>query len=242
MKTSVIIPAAGVGSRFGADIPKQFIEIDGAPVIVHTIRIFEMCPEVEHVVLPVHEEYINKMREMAIKYKLTKVREIIEGGETRQHSVLNGLETASAESSDIVLIHDAVRPLATPALVKKIIEQTEEFGAVIPALSPKETIKEVTKQGTVLKTMRREYLKMVQTPQGFWQELIYNAYVNATKAGFIGTDSASLVEFMSYKVQVIDGDDNNLKITTPMDRHIAEVLIKEARDQKMKDAGYETSI
>ena len=175
MNTTVIIPAGGKGTRFGGDLPKQYSELAGEPIIVRTIKVFQETDEVDTIVLSVHSDYYNHMNELVEKYNLDKVKEIAIGGDERQNSVTNALHTKSVENADIVLVHDAVRPLLTTDLVSRVIEETEEFGAVIPGREPQETIKERNSSGRIIKTYDRSKLASVQTPQGFWQELILSS-------------------------------------------------------------------
>ncbi len=227
MKASVIIPAGGVGKRFGSQVPKQFAELGDIPLIVHTIRIFDTVEDVEAIVIPVHNEWFTFTKELIEKYKCDKVKEVIIGGLERQDSVYNGLLSETVKNSEIVLVHDAVRPFASAKLVQRIINETEDFGAVIPGIPPKETVKEKTNNGLVVKTLERQKLSLIQTPQGFWTDVITSAYRKAKEASFFGTDEASLVEFIGYKVTIIDGEDENIKITTPFDLKIAELIMKE---------------
>ncbi len=227
MITTTIIPAGGIGRRFGGNQPKQFLELKEVPVLIRTIQIFEQTPEIDNIVIPVHADWYQKTRELIDKYDLPKVTDIVVGGKNRHDSVYNALQTQTAKESDIILVHDAVRPITSIKLVQKIIEETTENGAVIPALQPKDTIKEKNRAGAIVKTLDRNILCSVQTPQGFWQELIYSAFGKANEIGFQGTDSASLLEFIGYKVKVVDGEENNIKITTPLDLKIAEIIISE---------------
>ncbi|PKL84550.1 MAG: 2-C-methyl-D-erythritol 4-phosphate cytidylyltransferase [Ignavibacteriae bacterium HGW-Ignavibacteriae-1] len=226
LKTTIIIPAGGIGKRFGADRPKQFIEFVGVPIIVQTIRLFDSIDEVESIVIPVHNEWYTFTKELVEKYSLSKVKDIIIGGTERQHSVHNALHTKSVEAADLILVHDAVRPFCSPKLVRTIIETAEETGAAIPAINARETVKEVSKKGMVVKTLDRSKLALIQTPQGYWNDIIRNAYDNAAKAGFIGSDSAALVEFLGYKVTVVEGEDSNIKITTPFDYKVGQLIFE----------------
>lgn len=227
MKTSVIIPAGGVGKRFGSNIPKQFVEMAGMPLIIHTIKIFDRIDDVESIVIPVHNEWFTYTKEIVEKFKCEKVKEVIIGGIERQDSVFNGLHSKSVQDSEIVLVHDAVRPFANPLMIQNLINTTEEYGAVVPGITPKETVKEKNSKGTVVKTLDRNKLTLIQTPQGFWTDIIVNAYTQAAAAGFKGTDEAQLVEFIGFKVTVVDGEDANIKITTPFDLKMAELIFNE---------------
>jgi len=229
MKCCTIIPAGGTGKRFGSEIPKQFVEIDSIPVIIHTLRLFEQIDDVEAIILSVHNEWFTYTKELIKTYNISKVAEIVIGGLERQDSVNHALRTKSVESAELVLVHDAVRPFATKDLVQRIIDTAEEAGAVIPAVAPKETVKEVTKKGMIVKTMDRSKLALAQTPQGFWQDIILNAYTQASNANFSGTDSASLVEFIGYKVTVIEGEDSNIKITNPFDLKVGNMIYNDRK-------------
>lgn len=224
MKCCAIIPAGGIGKRFGSDLPKQYVEIDSVPVIIHTLRIFEQIDDVEAIVLSVHNEWFTYTKELIKKFNVSKVAEIVIGGVERQDSVSHALRTKSVDSAEIVLVHDAVRPFATKGLIQRVIDAADEAGAVIPFVTPNETVKEVTKKGMVVKTLDRSKMALIQTPQGFWQDIILNAYTQAANAGFNGTDSASLVEFIGYKVTVIDGEETNIKITNPFDLKIGNMI------------------
>ena len=220
-----IIPAGGVGKRFGGDLPKQFTDLNGLPMIIHTLKIFENTPEVHSIVLPVHSDWYRLTQELVEKYEITKVREIVIGGKIRQESVSNALHAKTAQESEIILVHEAVRPLATSGLVSRIIESAEDYSAAVPGIAINDVIKEKSGNGTIVKTLDRTKLCRVQAPQGFWTELILTAYKKANDVSYIGPDSASLLEFIGYKVQVIDGEDSNIKIMTPLDIKVAEMIL-----------------
>jgi 2-C-methyl-D-erythritol 4-phosphate cytidylyltransferase len=232
MSVSVIIPAGGIGKRFGSNIPKQFVEISGIPILIHTVRIFDDVQEVDDIVVSVHSEYYTFTKELLKKYGQGKIKEVVVGGLERQDSVYNALHTKTISESDIVLVHDAVRPFCTPKLVKRIIATVEDTGAAIPTTKTKETIKEISHKNEVIRTVDRSKLCMVQTPQGFWYDILSNAYEKAKTAGFFGTDSASLVEFIGYKITVVDGEDSNLKITTPFDLKVGQLIFDEKTKKK----------
>lgn len=227
MKCNVIIPAAGTGKRFGASLPKQFVELGGIPIIIRTIKAFEKVDEVEGIVVSVHNEWYKHLQELLEKYDVKKVKEITIGGIRRQDSVANAIFTKSVEDSDVVLVHDAVRPFVSPELIKRVIETADEDGAVIPVIKSKDTIKEISAKGVIKKTFDRSKLGLVQTPQGYWLDVLQNAFQKAQIAGFQGTDSSSLVEFNGYNVSAIEGDDSNIKITTPYDFKMGELILND---------------
>lgn len=225
MKSTVIIPAGGLGTRVGNDKPKQFLELNGKPIIIHTLEAFEKADSVESIIISVTKDWYTYTKDLVKKHSLTKVKEIVYAGERRQDSVYNALVSDSAKDSDIVLVHDAVRPFIKPELINRIIEEVEETGAAIPVLTPGDTMKERTSKNYILKTFNRINLCLAQTPQGFWYDILLSAYNNARDATYEGTDSASLVEFLGYKVAAVEGDDMNIKITTPFDLRVGEMIL-----------------
>jgi len=225
MKASVIIPAAGLGTRFNSEKPKQFLEIDNIPIIIKTIKLFDRIDDVESIVIPVHNEWFTYTKELIKRYDCHKVKEITIGGKKRQDSVFNGLHLKPVRDSEIVLIHDAVRPFASQFLIQNIIDAAEDYGAAIPAIAPNDTIKERSNKGFVVKTMDRSKLAIVQTPQGYWTNVVTDAYEKGLQAGYEGTDSASFLEFIGYKVYIVEGENSNFKITHPDDYYYANSLI-----------------
>lgn len=225
MKCTVIIPAGGMGKRIGSDVPKQFLELKEKPLIVHTIETFEKMEEVDNIVVAVHKDWYKFTEELFLKFKINKVKEIVYSGEKRQDSVYNALQSEISKDSDILLVHDAVRPFVSKEVVHRVIEAADETGAAIPVIDTKDTIKERTPKNYVLKTFNRNNLCAAQTPQGFWYDVLLSAYENAKKNEFTGTDSASLVEFNGYKVTVVEGDEMNLKITTPFDLDVGKLML-----------------
>jgi 2-C-methyl-D-erythritol 4-phosphate cytidylyltransferase len=227
MKTSVIIAAGGKGERFGSDMPKQFVELKGKPIIVRTIELFDDIKEIDSIVIAVHSEWFSFTKELIEKFNLTKVKEVVVGGKERQDSIYNALHSKSIEDAEIVLIHDAIRPFLSKTLIGKILDATEENGAVVLGITPKDPVKEVNNKNQILKTLQRGKLSITQTPQSFWKEIILEAYNKARDVNYIGSDSSQLVEFLGYKVTVVEGEDNNIKVTTPFDLKIAELILNE---------------
>ncbi len=227
MECSVIIAAGGVGSRFGSNMPKQFHELDGVPLIIRALKVFESVPEVKNIIIAVNTDWREFLENKIFRFNISKVKKVIDGGVERQDSVWNGLIAEETKESDIILIHDAVRPITTVNLVHKVIRAALDFGAAIPALKPKDTIKATNGKGIVTETLKRSVLAMTQTPQGFWREILISAFEKAREDNFIGTDTASLVERAGYRVTIIEGDESNLKITTPLDMKIAELILNE---------------
>ena len=227
MKVAVIITAGGKGERFGGEIPKQFIELKGKPIIIHTIEKFSRIPVVESIVIPVHSEWFTYTKELIAKYDLPKVKDVVVGGKERQDSIYNALQSSALEDMDIVMVHDSVRPFVEEKLINKIIDLTEDYGAVIAGTMPKDPVKEINAKGEINRTIQRNRVSISQTPQSFWKDIIKNAFQKAREVNYIGSDSAQLVEFLGYKVLVTEGSDYNIKITNQFDLKLAELIYEE---------------
>jgi 2-C-methyl-D-erythritol 4-phosphate cytidylyltransferase len=226
VKTAAIITAAGAGIRMGGDQAKQFMELDGRPLLAVTLERFERSPDIEGIVLVVPRGKVDDCRDQIVrKYNLTKVVKVVAGGKRRQDSVRLGLE-ATKGHYPFVLIHDGVRPLVSPDLISRIVRAMNQYRAVIPALAARETIKEADRAGLVVKTHDRRALWLVQTPQAFRYEDILEAHRRALKEHWEEmTDDALLVERTGIPVQIIEGSEENIKITTPRDLELARFLI-----------------
>jgi 2-C-methyl-D-erythritol 4-phosphate cytidylyltransferase len=225
-----IVVAGGKGLRMGSKIKKQYLHLDGVPVLTRTIMAFEKCESVHEIVLVIPKTDIDICKKNIIEpYGFKKNIRLIEGGEQRQNSVLNGLkyvcERKNPEKEIIVLIHDGVRPFIDQNLIKGSIKNAIKFGACIPGVKICDTIKKINPDLTVDKTIERDCLYSVQTPQVFKLGLILNAFDHAVKTSFTGTDDASLVEYSGQKVHVIEGSKLNIKITTPEDLILGKSLI-----------------
>lgn len=227
MRTVAIIVAAGKSTRIENKLPKQFIEIFGKPVVVHTLEKFELCSSVDEILLVVPEDYLSYSIEIVNKFYFKKINKIIPGGGKRQDSVYKGL-LAVPHNTKIVVIHDGVRPLIKVSKIVESIKLCREFKAVILAVPVKETVKRV-EDSFVITTLNRERLWSVQTPQTFDYKLILNAYKKAKEDGFVGTDSSSLVERLGVEVKVIEDDYDNIKITTKEDFLFAQEILKGER-------------
>lgn len=223
MKAQAIIPAAGDGTRMGGETPKIFLPLAGVPMIVHTLRAFETCNAVDKVVLVVHPDHAQRYRELVEEHGLSKVKEYITGGARRSESVGNGL-TYVDHDCGIIVVHDGARPLIKPELIDKAVAQCVTDRAVVIGVPVKQTIKKINAlEGTVERTLEREQLWEIQTPQVFHRELLVEAYEHAKSMDV--TDDASLVEQIGIKVKVMQGDYFNIKVTTPEDVAIAEKLL-----------------
>ena len=235
MKVFVIIPAAGLGTRMAppsATAPtKQFKELGGVPILVHTLRVFAATPAVHEIIVALRKDEIAGFRAQLEKQYpevLKKPLQIVEGGEHRQNSVANALQTLAADPSDIVLVHDAVRPFITPEIIGNVVQAVEKHQAAIAGWPAIDTVKQVerTADGAIIKaTIPRASIVMAQTPQGFRYDILKKAFDQAATDGFLGTDEASLIERAGLPVAVVMGSPRNIKITTPADMELAEFYL-----------------
>jgi 2-C-methyl-D-erythritol 4-phosphate cytidylyltransferase len=241
MKVVVIIPAAGLGTRMTSApsakgkrpvSSKQFTELGGTPIVIHTLRKFAASPAVSEIYVALRRNEIEGFRsrlEKEGKDVLQKKINLVEGGEHRQHSVANAIAAVSAGPEDIVLVHDAVRPFVTNEIILDVTRAAQKYGAAIAGMPAVDTVKQVerTAEGAVITaTVPRERVVMAQTPQGFRYGILKKAFDEATADGFIGTDEASLVERSGHEVAVVMGSPKNIKITTPGDLELAEFYLK----------------
>jgi 2-C-methyl-D-erythritol 4-phosphate cytidylyltransferase len=209
-----IIPAAGVGMRLGADVPKQFLMLGGMSILHRTVHALNGVDRIVQIVIAIDPGYKTMVPSSG------RIR-TVDGGSERQHSIANALETIT-EADAIVLVHDAVRPFADHALIRRVGEAAELHGAAIPVVPVTDTIKVVADDGNVARTLDRSTLRAAQTPQAFRVDLLRKAYAHARETGFAGTDDASLVEAHGVPVHTVDGDVRNLKITTQEDLRLAQ--------------------
>ncbi len=233
MHVFVILPAAGLGTRMAGPQPKQFLELDGLPILIHSLRAFASVKRVTAIYVAVRKTEIERVEaqiaEHATEFSLGDRVRVVEGGDNRQESVSNALGALPAEADDIVLVHDAVRPLIDAATIDRTIDAVIEFGAAIVGLPAVDTIKQVerTAHGALItSTIPREFVVLAQTPQGFRYGLLQRAFAEATADGFVGTDEASVVERAGAPVAVVHGSQVNLKITQPCDLELAEFYLR----------------
>lgn len=228
MRVAALIPAAGRGRRMGEEKPKAFLPLGDRPILVHTLQKFEDCPQVDEVLALLPPGEVDGAGETVRRFGLTKVSRILPGGEERQDSVYRGLEALRGKA-DWVIIHDGARPFVPLELIRQVLSETRRWKAVAAALPADETVKEVSPQNEVVRTVDRRRLWMIQTPQSFEYPLILRAHEEARREGFLGTDDASLVERLGIPVKILHGSRFNFKITTPEDLALAEALLKYGR-------------
>lgn len=242
MKTdvSVIMPAAGLSLRMGANVRKPFIMIGAKPIFFYTLEKFSKLERVKEIIFVVNEKdrstVIEKWSDELKAYKVTK---IVTGGERRQDSIYNGLSHLDTDTN-IILIHDAVRPLVKDDEIEAVIKNTEEKGAAIVASPMKLTVKRVNSSFEIIKTVPRHDLWMAQTPQGFKRELLINAYDKIKDTNEEYTDDAEVVEKSGHTVGIVPGSYDNIKITTREDLQLAELLLVKCYSNKDKNVKFDS--
>lgn len=220
-----IVVAAGRGSRMGGGQAKQFREISGIPIIIHTLNRFERCATIDETVVVLPESALDEFASHAKAHGLRKVARAVAGGETRAASVWRGLQTFGEKMVNVVAVHDGVRPFVTPDEIDRVVREAETSGAAILAAPAVETIKEA-EGGLILRTLERKKLWHAQTPQCFRYELLRRAYELALAHGLDATDDSALVERTGATVRIVEGGAHNIKITTPQDFALAEILLR----------------
>lgn len=225
-KVYAIVPAAGSGTRIGGRVKKQFLPLVGKPIIIHTLQAFEHCPEVDELIVAVPETDIVEIEELLSRYRIHKVSKAIVGGQKRQDSVHNALNRITAKDSDIILVHDAVRPFIEARKIIQVIKAAKEFDAAVVAVQPKDTIRRSAGGGFFDQTVDRTALWLVQTPQAFKAKLLVRAFEKAYKDKFYSTDEAALVERLGVKARIVEGSYDNIKITTQEDLELGLLIFE----------------
>lgn len=220
--------AAASGPARGAQPTKQFAEIGGAPILVHTIRKFGTSPRVDAIYVALREQERARFQAHMVAEHLRVKVHVVVGGESRQQSVANALNALDADSHDVVLVHDAVRPFVDHEIIENVVQAVAKHGAAIAGVPAVDTIKQVDRMADgaiITSTIPRERVVQAQTPQGFRYELLKRAFDDAMAVGFTGTDEASLLERTGQEVAVVMGSARNIKITTPADLELAEFFL-----------------
>ena len=230
MSVVAIIPAAGTGIRMGGETPKQFLSLEGVPIVIHTLRKFTTCDVVDEIYLALREEDMERAaRDIDREHFLKPVRLVL-GGASRQETVARALAELPPET-EVVVVHDAVRPFIELEMIRRVTEAARKEGAAILGIPSVDTIKQVERQ-TILGTIPRERIVLAQTPQAFRCSILKEAYARAEADGFYGTDESSLVERMGQTVVVLMGSDRNIKITKPSDLPLARLYIAQEREKR----------
>ncbi len=219
-----IIVAGGSGSRMKSPVKKQYLALDGLPIVAHTLLAFDRYPVLDRIILVVPVDDLEYCRaEIVVPLNLDHDIQVLAGGPRRQDSVLNGL-TAMGAGDGVVMIHDGVRPFVRPCLIDACVAGVKVTGACIPAIPATDTLKRVDENGVILGTLDRRQICLAQTPQTFSNDLVRRSHQLAEKRGFVATDDASIVEFAGQTVTVVPGDRENIKITMPQDLLVARAI------------------
>jgi 2-C-methyl-D-erythritol 4-phosphate cytidylyltransferase len=223
MSVCAVVPAGGTGTRMGGTVPKQFLELNGKPILYYTLKTLQDCGIISELILVVPEkEYDNACTDWLGKPDI--VTKVVVGGEKRQDSVYNGFCELSPQT-EIVLVHDGVRPFLSHQMIQESVDAAREYGAAITAIPVNDTIKRVDDSGLVSQTVDREGLWRVQTPQVFRYDLLQEAFKKANSEKFYGTDEGTLIEQLGKPVKVVEGSEQNIKITRPEDLRLSEIFI-----------------
>ena len=230
MSVLAIIPAAGWGVRMGSATPKQFLSLEGVPIFIHTLRKFVACEAVDDIVLGLRAEDTERAQKEIEREHLARPVRLVEGGPSRQETVARCLDQA-APDTEVVLVHDAVRPFIELEMIPRLVAAARQEGAAILGIPSVDTVKQVQRH-MILGSIPRERIVLAQTPQAFRYEIIREAYGRAIADGFYGTDDSSLAERLGYSVTVIMGSDRNIKITKPSDLPLARLFIAQERERQ----------
>jgi len=222
---TLIIPAAGEGSRMQKETPKPYLTLSGKTILEHTLRQFLSLDGLRQVLVATSEEYLETAAEILDQVVPdTVMSDCLVGGNARQDSIYNALRKVA--EVDLVLVHDAVRPFTQPAHIEQCCSEAADIGGAVLGVPAKDTIKRIDRQRVIQETPSRKFLWQTQTPQVFRKELIMKAYEQAIDEGFTGTDDSSLVERLGHPVRMVEGDQSNFKITYPLDLELAELIIQ----------------
>jgi len=230
VKVEVVIAGGGRGTRFNNSQPKQFCHVAGRPILDWTLSRFERSSLVNYIILVIPKGMQREAEKKLSLHRYKKLKVVTEGGKERTDSVYKGLSLVD-DDTQIVLVHDAVRPLVSLSLIHSAIRQAEIYGAVVPGIPIKETVKEKDEHDIVVKTLPRDRLCIIQTPQAFRYQLLKKAHQKAKSENLKASDDAALLERLGERVKVIPGEESNIKITTLFDFKIAEILLKEEKEK-----------
>ena len=222
MKIYAIIPSGGVGSRINSSLPKQYIKVHGKELIAYTLEKFQNCSKIDEIIIPAEKEYFDLLDQVKITYNISKLSRIVEGGNTRQDSVYNALNSIEAEENDLILVHDAARPLLPEDVLLDAIETASSNGTALVALRAKDTI--IQGDEFVDKYLDRNVIYQVQTPQIFTYKTLVNAMNLAKNESFLGLDESILVHRTSNRVKIVEGSSFNFKVTTDSDLDLFRLI------------------
>lgn len=224
MKVFAIIPSGGSGSRMNNPLPKQYIRINGKEIIAYTLEVFQKCNLIDEIIVSVNKDYLDLLHTIKNNYSFSKIIQIVEGGTERQQSVHNALNSINAHDNDLIVVHDAVRPLLSLDILTNTIETAKRSGSAVVAIKAKDTL--IKGMDSVLSYIDRKDVYYAQTPQVFKYKILLEAMNKAEKENFIGTDESMLVHRAGYKVNIVNGSFLNFKITNGEDLLIFEKIAK----------------
>jgi len=233
-RVTAILPAAGMGTRMGGETPKQFLELDGSPILLHTLRRLASCDLITEIILATRADEVQRMEQRCRQEKVGQPIRVVKGGSTRQESVAAALEHVS-DDVELVAVHDAVRPFVTREQVSRVIEEARKCGAAILGIPAMDTVKEVKRSSLpqdvalITGTIPRERIVLAQTPQVFHTKLLKEAFAKAAADGVNASDEAGLVERLGHDVHVVHGTEGNIKITKPSDMELARFYLESER-------------
>lgn len=230
-KVYALVPAAGSGTRLGGTVKKQFLVLEHKPVIVHTLQRLELSADIDEVLVAVPESHLVDMEQILSYYRLHKVSKVVAGGVQRQDSVFNLLSKVKAKESDIILVHDGVRPFVSLQAIGEVVQACREFDAAALAVQPKDTVRRSVGGNFYEQTLDRAALWLMQTPQAVRAGLLQKAFEEAKKSQFYATDEIGLVERLGIKARIVPGSYDNIKITTKEDVDIATLLLRRWREE-----------
>lgn len=235
-RIAAILPAAGLGTRMGAETPKQFLELDGTPIILHTLRRIASCPLVTEIFVAARADEIAKLEKLVRKEKLRQPVRVVQGGDSRQASVAQALNEVP-DDTELVLVHDAVRPFVTRGQIERVIDEARRRQAAILGVPAMDTVKEVKRASLpedvalITATISRERVVLAQTPQVFATKLLKEAFARAEQDGASASDEAGLIERLGHDVHVVLGSERNIKITRPSDMELARFYLDRERQK-----------
>ena len=235
-RIAAILPAAGLGTRMGAETPKQFLELDGTPLVIQSVRRIASCPLVTDIFVATRADVVESLQERLRGEKLTQPVRVVRGGDSRQESVAAALHEVSNDT-EIVLVHDAVRPFVTREQITRVIEEARRCQAAILGIPAMDTVKEVKRASLpedvalIIGTVPRERVVLAQTPQAFSTKLLKEAFARAQADGVTASDEAGLIERLGHDVHVVLGSERNIKITKPADMDLARFYLEQGRQK-----------
>ena len=228
---AAVVPAGGSGTRMGNEIPKQFLQLGGVPLLIHALRVFESSKTIAEIVVVVPPDTVTSCRdELLPPFAFSKISTVIAGGARRQDSVWNGVRAVD-ERTTIVVVHDAVRPFVTGTMIEQVVDDARTHGAAIAAIPLHDTVKRSDTDGMIETTLDRQRLWSAQTPQAFKVELLREAHRSGHEAGVEATDDAFLVEQTGHRVAIVNGSPDNIKITRPEDLVMGEAILAAGKNR-----------